>query len=105
MQKTAAIVILALFALLASKAFGQAVYGNILGDLMDPAGAAVPKARVTITDSQRSVSITTTTNDDGNFTQRVLIAGTYQVRVEASGFKAAVQTVIVSVDQEVRADL
>src|SRR5262249_59212505 len=97
MQQTAAIVFLALFALLASKAFGQAVYGNIVGAVMDPSGAAVPKARVTITDTQRSVSFTTTTNDDGHFTQRFLITGTYQVRGEASGFKAAVQTAIDSV--------
>ncbi len=105
MRKAAAIVFLALFALLTSKAFGQAVYGNIVGTVVDQSGAAVPNAKVVITDTQRSVTFTATTNNDGNFTQRFLIAGTYQVRVEAAGFKATVQTVIVSVDQETRADL
>jgi hypothetical protein len=106
MRRTVAVVFLAMFALLASSsAFGQAVYGNIVGTVTDPQGAAVAKARVTITDTQRQTSVTTITNNDGNFTQRALIAGTYQVRVEATGFKAAVQTVIVSVDQEARADL
>lgn len=105
MRKAAAIVFLALFALLTPKAFGQAVYGNIVGTVVDQSGAAVPNAKVTITDTQRAVSFTTTTNIDGNFTQRFLIAGTYQVRIEAPGFKAGVQTVIVSVDQEARADM
>jgi hypothetical protein len=85
--------------------WGQAVYGNIVGTVVDPAGAAVANARVVITDTQRQTSVTTTTNEDGNFTQRGLIAGTYQVRVESSGFKAAVVNVSVSVDQFSRADL
>ncbi len=85
--------------------WAQAVYGNIVGTVVDPAGAAVANARVVITDTQRRTSVTTTTNEDGNFTQRGLIAGTYQVRVESSGFKAAVVTVSVSVDQFSRADL
>jgi len=85
--------------------WGQAVYGNIVGTVVDPAGAAVANARVVITDTQRQTSATTTTNEDGNFTQRGLIAGTYQVRVESSGFKAAVVNVSVSVDQFSRADL
>ena len=85
--------------------WAQAVYGNIVGTVVDPAGAAVANARVVITDTQRQTSVTTTTNEDGNFTQRGLIAGTYQVRVESSGFKAAVVNVSVSVDQFSRADL
>jgi outer membrane receptor protein involved in Fe transport len=105
MRKAAGLVFFALFALLTPKAFGQAVYGNIVGTVVDLQGSAVANAKVTITDTQRSVSYSTTTNADGNYTQRFLIAGTYQVRVEAPGFKAAVQTVIVSVDQEARADL
>ncbi len=102
MRKAAAIVFLALLALLSSTtALGQAVYGNIVGTVTDPSGAAVPNARVTITDTSRGVSVSTTTNESGNFTQRSLIVGRYQVRVEAQGFKTALQEVSVSVDQEV----
>ena len=105
MRKAMAVICLALLALLGPKAFGQAVYGNIVGTVVDPSGAAVPNAKVFITDTQRSVSFNTTSNNDGNFTQRFLIAGTYQVRVEAAGFKAAVQVISVSVDQEARIDV
>ncbi len=101
MRKAAALISLAFIVLLAPKVFGQAVYGNIVGTVVDPTGASVPNAKVTITDTQRSVSFNTTTNEDGFFTQRFLIVGRYQVRVEAPGFKSAVQEVSVSVDQEV----
>lgn len=101
-----AIFAFALLVLLApSAAFGQAVYGNIVGTVTDPQGAAVANAKVIITDPARQTSVTTTTNADGNFTQRGLIAGAYQIRVEAAGFKAALSNVTVSVDQETRAEL
>ena len=105
MRKAIAIICLASLATHATKAFGQAVYGNIVGTVADQSGAAVPNAKIVITDTQRSVSFNTTTNDDGNFTQRFLIAGTYKVLVEAAGFKAVSQTVSVSVDQESRIDV
>jgi hypothetical protein len=88
-----------------SAVFGQAVYGNIVGTVTDPQGAAIANAKVIITDTARQTSVTTTTNNDGNFTQRGLIAGVYQIRVEAGGFKTALQNVTVSVDQETRTDL
>ena len=58
----------------------QAVYGSIVGTVLDSSGAGVPNAKVTITDLNRSVSFTATTNDSGFFTQRSLIGGRYQVR-------------------------
>ena len=64
-------------------ASGQAVYGNVVGTVVDPSGAAVANAKVIISDTSRAISFTTTTNESGFFTQRFLIAGTYQVRVEA----------------------
>ena len=76
MRKAIVTICFVSLALLGPKAFGQAVYGNIVGTVLDQSGAAVPNAKVVITDTQRSVSFNTTTNDDGNFTQRFLIAGT-----------------------------
>ena len=86
-------------------ALAQAVYGNVVGTVVDPSGAAVPNAKVIITDTNRALTFTTTTNESGFFTQRFLIAGTYQVRVEASSFRAYVQDVSVSVDQETNLDV
>ena len=84
----------------------QAVYGNIVGVVTDSSGAAVVNAVVTIRDNDRNTVFTTVTNEAGNYTQRHLIAGRYQVRVEAPGFHAFVDTnVMVSVDADVRIDV
>jgi outer membrane receptor protein involved in Fe transport len=83
----------------ASKARGQAVYGTIVGTVVDSSGAAVPNATVTITDVNKNVSYTTTTNAVGAYEQTHLIVGVYDVRVEAQGFQAFVQKAVqVNVD-------
>src|ERR1019366_4996094 len=38
----------------------QAVYGNIVGTVEDSSGAAIPSAKVTITDTNRDVTVSTT---------------------------------------------
>jgi hypothetical protein len=84
----------------------QAVYGSIVGSIVDASGAAVVGAKVTIRNVERDVATSTTTNESGNYTQRYLIVGRYQVRVEAAGFQTFVQdNVGVSVDSEARVDI
>jgi hypothetical protein len=84
----------------------QAVYGSIVGSIVDASGAAVVGAKVTIRNAERDVANSTTTNESGNYTQRYLIVGRYQVRVEAAGFQTFVQdNVGVSVDSEARVDI
>jgi hypothetical protein len=105
MRAAFAIVCLSCFSLLTALTPGvvhaQAVYGSIVGTVLDASGAGLPDAKVVITDTRRSVSFTTTTNQSGFFTQRFLIVGTYQVRVEATGFNTYQQDEVnVSVDQE-----
>ena len=80
-------------------ALGQAVYGSISGTVTDSNGAAVPRAKVTITDTGKGINFVTATNDDGNYTQGHLIVGIYEVRVENTGFDTYVQrNVSVEVD-------
>jgi len=81
------------------KASGQAVYGSILGTITDPSGAAVPNAKVTVTDQRKGTTDTTTTNDSGNYSVTHLIPDIYTVRVEGSGFKSLeFKDVIVNAD-------
>jgi len=83
----------------AQAAFAQAVYGSITGNITDSSGSVIPSAKVTVTDSGKGVSFTTSTNDSGNYNQGHLIIGVYEVRIEAPGFQAYVQkNVHVEVD-------
>ncbi len=88
-----------------ASAHGQAVYGSILGTVTDPQGAAVPNAKVTVTDQRKGTSDTATTNGDGNYSVTHLIPGIYSVHVEAQGFKSMDQKDInVSADSGARVD-
>ena len=66
--------------------------GNITGTVRDQAGAAVPKAEVTITDEKTGVSRTVTANDDGFYNATSLPAGLYTVSTSPAGFKKSIAT-------------
>jgi len=76
----------------------QAVYGSIGGTVVDSSGSTVANARVTITDTERQVVFATQTDSSGRYDERHLIAGHYQVKIEAQGFKSVLSKVDVSVD-------
>src|SRR2546427_2730263 len=98
--------VLALLAFPALRLHAQAVYGSISGTVFDSSGAAVPNAKITITDVGREVTFTASTNESGNYSQTHLIIGKYRVRVEISGFKTAVQeNVSVAVDTVTTVDV
>ena len=73
--------------------------GSISGTIMDPQGAAVANARVTITNKDTGTSQASTTGDTGLFTSGSLAPGNYTVRVEAPNFKTYQTTVVVQVGQ------
>ncbi len=86
-----------------------ALYGqetaNIVGTVTDPAGSAVPNAKITITNAATGLVRATTTSDTGNYAARELAIGTYTVRAEAPGFKTYEQTgITLNVMDTVRAD-
>jgi hypothetical protein len=61
--------------------------GTVSGRITDPAGAVVPGASVTITNTATNQSYYTTTASDGVFHSPTLEPGNYKVTVNASGFK------------------
>ena len=85
---------------------GQAVYGSIIGTVTDSSGAAVRSATITVTDLTKGTSVTTTTNDSGEYSVLHLIPDTYSVRAEAPGFeKATVDSVLVYADTAPKIDI
>lgn len=66
--------------------------GIITGVVIDPAGAAVPAAAVTIIDEGTKVATALSTTETGNYGSPPLILGKYTVRIEKAGFKTFVRT-------------
>ena len=90
----------ALFALLlvcASNASAQDPRGTILGRVTDSSGSPLPNANVKITNVDTGLTVTTTTNSEGNYRAPYLNPGGYNVEAEAAGFSK-----ILSRDVKVR---
>jgi outer membrane receptor protein involved in Fe transport len=76
--------------LLSAAAFAQEIGGATLnGTVTDPSGAAVPGAKVTATQTATGLKRTTESGSAGLYSFTALPSGTYEVTVEATGFKAA----------------
>ena len=74
-------------------AFGQAARtGTLTGTVTDPTGAVVPNARITVTNLETRFVSKAVTNEEGSYYVPFLIVGTYELRVEAGGFKTFIQT-------------
>src|SRR5437870_9674400 len=78
--------------LVALGAFAQVQNGQFTGTVTDPSGAAIPNAKVTVTNLGTNLSVSANTNQTGNFTATQLPVGTYKLTVEAPGFKTASNT-------------
>ncbi|HEX9255655.1 MAG TPA: carboxypeptidase regulatory-like domain-containing protein, partial [Candidatus Angelobacter sp.] len=80
--------------------------GKILGTVTDPAGAVVPGATVTVTNTATRVSSQTQTDKDGNFQVLALPIGNYQVAAEREGFaKSLAEARTLEINQSVRMDI
>ena len=84
-MKLAALCSAVLF-LLTGSAYGQLLYGNLVGNVTDPQQGAVVGATVSIKNSQTGYSNETKTNDRGGYELRNIPPGVYDVRITATGF-------------------
>src|SRR5690348_4233907 len=90
---------------LAMCAWGQ-YNASVQGTVTDPSGAAVPNAKVTVTNQATGVSAQTTTSASGGYTVGELPPGNYTVTVEASGFsKIETKDVVVLAEQNCGVDV
>ena len=80
--------LISLFILLfALAAMAQIQNGQFQGTVTDPSGAAVPNAKVTVSNQSTGLSVVAMTNATGLYSIRELPVGVYKVSVEAAGFK------------------
>jgi hypothetical protein len=79
---------------------------SITGTVTDQTGAAISNAKVTITNSDKGINRTSTTNSTGDYLFAALPIGSYNLSVTAQGFKKyEARGVILSVAQKARADV
>ena len=71
--------------------FAQSNTGTVLGIVLDPSGASVPAAKVTIENTGTTARFEVTTTVNGAFIAPVLPVGDYWVSVSALGFKTQVR--------------
>ena len=76
--------------LVASPLWAQTFRGAINGSVVDPSGAAIPKAEVKATEIATSIDHTTTATAEGQFSFQDIPLGFYKVTVSAPGFPALV---------------
>jgi Carboxypeptidase regulatory-like domain/TonB dependent receptor len=87
---------------LATLAAAQGSYrAQLRGVVSDAAGAVMPNAIVTITETGTGISTHARTDDKGEYFLTGLRPSTYAVKVEAPGFRTSERTnVVLAVDQE-----
>src|SRR5215472_14370681 len=73
----------------ANATFAQEVTATISGTVTDPSGAAVAGATVTAKSVERGIEYNSTTNDAGIYRIAQLPVGNYDLRIEKTGFEAA----------------
>ncbi|QMV18999.1 TonB-dependent receptor plug domain-containing protein [Granulicella sp. 5B5] len=82
-----------LFLLMATAGYAgaQVDEGSIAGTVMDPTGAVVPGASVTVTNTDVGLKLQGTTNSAGEFTFSPVRIGHYSVTASAPGFQKTTQ--------------
>jgi hypothetical protein len=85
MKKLAALVCLA-----ASFVFAQGNTSRLDGSVVDPTGAAIPVAEVTVTNLATDQGFKATTNERGEWTLPSMAAATYKIVITKTGFKSGI---------------
>lgn len=75
------------FVVFSALVWGQAFMGSLRGRITDPKDAVVPLAKVTVIEEGTSVSSSTVTNQQGEYSFPALKPSTYTLVVESPGFK------------------
>jgi len=92
---------LSLLLILSTLALGQGslTSGDINGTVVDPSGAAVPGATVTLKSTENGTTQTTTTNETGAYRFHLLNPGSYSVSAASQGLQTHARAVAVAIGQ------
>jgi len=97
--------LLLLVGLLGTPVLAQLDTGIIEGTVKDTVGAAIPKAPVTITETQTNIRFAVLTDAQGDYVSPPLKVGIYTVSVGVTGFKTYERTgIVLQVQDRLRVD-
>ena len=80
------------WALLAGSVFAQSGTSGVSGIVVDQAGSAVPGATVRLSNPETGLTRSVTTDESGRYSFPSISPATYQIEVEAAGFKKLLNT-------------
>src|SRR5256884_1265374 len=90
---------------LAISAHAQIGNATLGGTVMDPSGAAVGDAELTLTSKATGFEMRVTTNERGEYTFRNVTPGTYDLKVIKAGFQNYIQKdIVLTINQSGHAD-
>jgi hypothetical protein len=73
-------------------ALSQGYFGTVSGVITDPSGAAIPNAKVTLTDQEKGFTFDGKSDEAGRYLFRAVPPGVYKVLAEAPGFAQQEET-------------
>ncbi len=94
-----------LIAVAAVPAEAQVDRATLSGAVKDQAGAVIPGATVTLTNTATGVATTQPSSESGSYLFTNLIPSTYRLDVELPGFRKSSQTVVLEVGQRALVDV
>jgi outer membrane receptor protein involved in Fe transport len=86
------VLLLVILAGFTAGASAQSFKATVIGTVVDPSGAVVPGATVTIVQEGTGLAVTATSSADGTFSVPQLPPGRYELTVELDGFRKFVQS-------------
>jgi hypothetical protein len=97
--------VLGLLLFVLSPAWGQGTDGTIVGTVLDPSGAAISNASVSVKNLGTNEVRNATTGTDGHYSVPLLSPGSYGISVSAPGFSTFLATgITLLVNQTARVD-
>jgi len=77
---------------LCTTAWGQSQNSSLSGQVTDKTGAAIPNATVTLKSTERNIPQTASTDSEGRYSFPNNPPGTYELTIDAAGFKTYVKS-------------
>ncbi|HVJ08417.1 MAG TPA: carboxypeptidase-like regulatory domain-containing protein [Acidisarcina sp.] len=92
--------------LTASQSYGQSTNASLSGTVTDPSNAAIPDAKLSLTNAATGFTSNYVSDGAGQYTFPNLTPGTYNLSVSAKGFESSVQQgLVLSINQSARVDV